>query len=226
MYKSLGIFIFALLLVAPAAHAAAPSDVDTDRDGFPDAIEIANGYTPYGPGTLKDADADFDGLSDYDEIILFHTDPTNADTDGDGYADGLEVQHDYDPVVPDGAKLKKKIVINLKQQKLSYYIGPKPLGTYLVSTGAIGKTTPKGTFAVKNKVPRAWSASAGLWMPWWMSFIGTKYGIHELPEWPNGKKEGENHLGKPVSHGCIRLGVGPAKTLYDWADVGTQVVVQ
>ena len=58
-----------------------------------------------------------------------------------------------------------------------------------------------------------------------MPFIGTKYGLHELPEWPGGKKEGEDHLGTPVSGGCIRLGVGAAKELYEWADVGTEVII-
>ena len=35
----------------------------------------------------------------------------------------------------------------------------------------------------------------------------------------------ESHLGKPASHGCVRLGIGPAKELYDWAPIGTRVVV-
>ncbi|MDO8599377.1 MAG: L,D-transpeptidase, partial [bacterium] len=72
---------------------------------------------------------------------------------------------------------------------------------------------------------------AQLWMPRWMNFTGRGappglYGIHELPEWRSGKKEGENHLGVPVSGGCIRLGVGPAQSIYAWADVGTTVVVR
>ncbi len=29
----------------------------------------------------------------------------------------------------------------------------------------------------------------------------------------------------PVSHGCIRLGIGLAKAIYDWVDVGTRVVI-
>lgn len=59
-----------------------------------------------------------------------------------------------------------------------------------------------------------------------MPFIGTQYGIHELPEWPNGVKEGTGHLGTAVSGGCVRLGIGPAKALYDWAEVGTEVEIR
>jgi hypothetical protein len=36
-------------------------------------------------------DSDFDGLSDYEEIYIYGTDPFNPDTDGDGLRDGDEV---------------------------------------------------------------------------------------------------------------------------------------
>jgi lipoprotein-anchoring transpeptidase ErfK/SrfK len=58
-----------------------------------------------------------------------------------------------------------------------------------------------------------------------MPFIGSTYGLHALPEWPNGYREGENHLGIPVSHGCVRLSTAAAAQVYSWADVGTIVVI-
>lgn len=60
----------------------------------------------------------------------------------------------------------------------------------------------------------------------WLGFIGSAYGIHELPEWPGGYKEGKSHLGRPVSHGCVRLGVGSAEWLFNWADIGTEVIIK
>lgn len=212
------------LLCASSVSAAEPSTFDADGDGYDDATEIANGYTPYGLGRLEENDADHDGLSDADEL-LFGTNPLQQDSDQDGYLDGNEVQQGYDPMKGRSAKLKKRITITLATQKLSYALGPKTIGTFDVSTGRPGRPTPLGTFAIRDKMPRAWSRSAKLWMPYWMPFIGTTYGLHELPEWPGGKKEGEDHLGTPVSGGCVRLGVGPAKTLYEWADVGTEVTI-
>ena len=86
--------------------------------------------------------------------------------------------------------------------------------------------TPKGEFKIESKNPRAYSKTYGLYMPYWMAFTaGGKYGLHELPEWPNGYKEGASHLGQPVSHGCVRLGEGDAKTLYDFSDIGTKVII-
>lgn len=119
----------------------------------------------------------------------------------------------------------KYIDINLAKQNLSIFEDGKSLGTYRVSTGKRGMATPTGTFKVMSKAGRAYSKKYKLYMPYWMQFTGAGHGIHELPEWPNGYKEGANHLGTPVSHGCVRLGVGPAKTVYNWSDIGTPVVI-
>ena len=54
-----------------------------------------------GPATGSGAtDTDGDGLSDYDEINLYGTDPTLSDTDGDGTDDGTEVAQGTDPLDP------------------------------------------------------------------------------------------------------------------------------
>lgn len=175
-------------------------------------------------------DTDNDGLSDVDEI-RFKTDPGVADTDGDGYADGLEIRNAYDPRDPRPVKIAKRITINRAAQQLSYSVGVYTIGEFRVSTGKPRTPTPKGTYQITAKRPRTWSSNAQLWMPWWLNFTGKgaptgRYAIHELPEWPGGKKEGADHLGKPVSGGCVRLGVGSAKKVYDWAEIGTKVVIQ
>ncbi|MFA6383311.1 MAG: L,D-transpeptidase [Parcubacteria group bacterium] len=120
----------------------------------------------------------------------------------------------------------KYIDINLANQVMTIFQDGKPLDSFMISSGKAGMPTPKGTFEIENKTPRAWSKEYGLYMPYWNALVPSgKYGIHELPEWPGGYKEGANHLGTPVSHGCVRLGVGPAKIVYDWAPIGTPVVI-
>lgn len=42
-------------------------------------------------------DSDKDGISDYDEVRIYKTNPLIADTDGDGFIDGAEVESGYDP---------------------------------------------------------------------------------------------------------------------------------
>jgi len=62
---------------------------DSDGDGLTDLEEIMIYHTdPNNP------DSDGDGLSDGDEVRSYNTDPNNADTDGDGLSDGDEV-HKY-----------------------------------------------------------------------------------------------------------------------------------
>jgi len=199
---------------------------DTDGDGYSDKEELINGFSPLNSGRVKleDSDYDADWLSDRMELN-FHTDLTNPDSDGDGLLDGEEVKNGYDPLKGEKAVLGKRIEIDTKKQELSYYLGDIRLGSFSVSTGKPSMPTPKGNFTVGNKSPKAWSKSYGLWMPYWMGMKGTRFGIHELPVWPSGYREGEDHLGTPVSHGCIRLGVTSAKTLYDWAPVGTPVYI-
>jgi lipoprotein-anchoring transpeptidase ErfK/SrfK len=180
-------------------------------------------------GTIKasNPDADQDGLNDWQEDNFYKTDSKKADTDGDGYSDSLEIRYGYSPHNNQpGKKHAKKIEIDLKKQELSYRFDGKLINSWRISSGKASMPTPKGDFKVINKFPRPWSKRYGLWMPYWLGFKDGSYGLHELPEWSGGYKEGANHLGKPVSHGCVRLAVGNAKVLYDWAEIGTPIIIR
>ena len=121
----------------------------------------------------------------------------------------------------------KYIDIDLSTQIMTTFESGKILNVYLISSGQRGMETPIGDHKIYNKAPRPYSKAYGLYMPYWMAIVPDgKMGLHELPEWPGGYKEGANHLGTPVSHGCVRLGVGAAKAVYDWAEIGTPVIVR
>lgn len=200
-----------------------PFNEDTDGDGYDDRTELLNGYSPLDarPIKLENSDYDGDGLSDRMEL-KFGTDIKNPDTDGDGFSDGDEVFAGFDPLEGGGKKLSKRIDISTYSQKLFYFLGGVLVYEFPISSG-IYDSTPKGEFKVENKSPKAWSPY-GLWMPYWMAITADgKYGIHELPIWPNGYREGENHLGTAVSHGCVRLGTKSAELIYKLTDIGTVV---
>ncbi|MFA5021556.1 MAG: CAP domain-containing protein [Patescibacteria group bacterium] len=46
---------------------------------------------------LRQIDTDHDGLSDYDEINVYGSDPNNSDTDNDGIDDGDDVKQGFNP---------------------------------------------------------------------------------------------------------------------------------
>lgn len=123
----------------------------------------------------------------------------------------------------------KKIVITLNTQNLKCYEGADVVCDFTISSGMPGLDTPTGNFKVERKRDVAYSAAYNLYMNYWVAFTPNEaYGIHELPYWKYSwgiVTEGANHLGVKVSHGCVRLGIGPAKQVYDWAPIGTPVEI-
>ena len=64
-------------------------------------------------GAAERADADHDGLTDGAELFVYHTSPTNRDTDGDGWSDAEELAEETDPLDRFSAtRLAKGVVIN------------------------------------------------------------------------------------------------------------------
>ncbi len=66
-------------------------------------------------GDAINKDSDKDGISDYDEVNLYNTDPFNPDSDGDSFIDGTEVMAGYDPT-------------NSKPEVLVAYESPQEIG--------------------------------------------------------------------------------------------------
>ena len=67
---------------------------DADKDGLSDYEEINVLHT-----NPNKRDTDDDGLSDYEEVRVRLTNPTVADTDGDGFNDYAEVYAAHDPLL-------------------------------------------------------------------------------------------------------------------------------
>jgi hypothetical protein len=79
-----------------ATDTAVATETDLDADNYADALEGELGLDP------SNADTDADGVADGDEITLYGTQPTLDDTDGDGILDGEELFGIFtDPLVWD-----------------------------------------------------------------------------------------------------------------------------
>lgn len=171
-----------------------------------------------------DQDSDFDSLKDVEELDVYHTNPDLADTDGDGYSDGDEVHFGFDPNQANNDRLEKKIEVSIKNQTLTYSLGPYVIKTLKVSTGDRKHPTPVGDYTILIKKPVVTYKGTGYYYPdtrWNMLFkkgaTGNLY-IHGA-YW-------HNKFGERMSHGCVNVSYSDMETLYNWADIGTKVRIK
>ncbi|MEA5574673.1 L,D-transpeptidase [Calothrix sp. UHCC 0171] len=112
------------------------------------------------------------------------------------------------------------IEINLKEQKLLAWEGNQFVYGTTISTGKRLTPTPTGVFAVQTKLRQARMRGSDYDIPdvpYTMYYDGN-YAIHGA-YW-------HNNFGTPVSHGCVNLPPKNALWLFNWAKVGTPVVVR
>ncbi len=130
-------------------------------------------------------------------------------------------------------KAGKYIDVNLDAQITTLFENGDFVGNFVNSPGAKDTPTPKGTFQIYNKDPYALSTMFQVYLPFWMAFTENgEYGFHDLIVWPEGHedmpsggKESLSSIGNAVSPGCVRHDAKNSKYIYDWADVGTPVVI-
>ena len=114
---------------------------------------------------------------------------------------------------------RKWIDIDLSRQRLTAYVGNTPVLSTAVSTGLPRTPTPRGRFSIRYKVRSQTMSGPGYYfpgVPWVMFFYGS-YSIHGT-YW-------HNNFGHPMSHGCVNMRPAEAQWLYNWAPVGTPVIV-
>ena len=125
------------------------------------------------------------------------------------------------------------IDINLTKQRLFIMVGDVKQAEYVISSGKRGTPTPSGVFYIKNKLALAQSRLfPGIWMENWNALARTPdgggyqgYGLHRVPCFDARcySREPASHLGRPVSHGCVRIEDAGADWVYNNAPVGTPV---
>jgi len=115
----------------------------------------------------------------------------------------------------------KLIDVDLKKMKFTLWDSGKIIDEFQVAGkgNPVHGPTRKGLFSVLTKEVNHFSSLSKVWMPWSMQYSGD-YFIHEWPYWPGGTP-----ISSKYSAGCVRLNQGDAKKVYDFADVGTPVLV-
>ncbi len=134
-----------------------------------------------------------------------------------------------DPPLPANSGSGRRIVYaNAAQRVWLVEANGEVVDSYLVS-GRQGVPAP-GTYEVFSKSEYAQAGHDDIRMRFMVRFAkgssGLSIGFHSIPYYGNGRPlQSEDELGEFRSAGCVRQSVGHAAQLYEWADVGTPVVV-
>ena len=134
---------------------------------------------------------------------------------------------DIDEIDADG---EKSIEVDLSEQKMALKIDNYVVREFKVSSGKSSTPTPKGTFKVmeKNEV-RVGAASPHYIMPYFQRLTAGGVGLHALPSLGNDGDtfwtEAKEHIGTPVSHGCVRMLPEDAEAAFAFTDIGDSVEV-
>lgn len=123
---------------------------------------------------------------------------------------------------------EKRIVVDRSEQMLYAYEGTKLVLETPISTGLDLTPTPRGIFTIYRKTPTRFMQGPlpGIsdqyydlpGVPWNLYFTKEGGAIHGA-YW-------HEEFGQQWSHGCVNLPLAIARTLYEWAPLGTQVLVQ
>lgn len=118
--------------------------------------------------------------------------------------------------------LGKFIAVDLTTMVLTLYQDGSATVKYpILAKGASGSPyeTPAGFYTVLAKAQDHWSGEEQTHLPWSVQFYGN-YFIHGWPSYDDGSPASTSYVG-----GDIRLSTDDAKSVYDFADMGTGIFV-
>lgn len=170
-----------------------------DPETYATTLRVGSGYQPSEPISRSATRTEIVAAQDIDVV--------NLQTD-----------------LPDG---QRRIEVDLSEQKLTAYQGDVPIMVTQVSTGRQNGTDPlvywtetvTGSYTIQRRYESARMVGPGYNTPDvpYIQYFFRGYAIHGA-YW-------HNEFGMPVSHGCINMRVEEAKALFEWADVGTEIVI-
>lgn len=121
--------------------------------------------------------------------------------------------------------LKKMVFVDITQQRLNVVDFADTFKLILstkISSGRIKSSTPHGMFEIlKKRLARPSKKHGGVMTFWNCLTPDEAIGIHGLRN-----RSYERNLGRPVSHGCIRISKRIEKYFYTIIPIGTKVLIE
>lgn len=156
--------------------------------------------------------------------------PASRSEAGAAGADDLQATHDPadDATLPAGSGSGKRVVFSESRQRVWLVSGGRHVErTYLVS-GSLYDNLDPGTYSVYSRSEQAWGVDDSGTMRYFVRFTqGNRaaIGFHDIPIDNGAPVQTVAQLGTPQSHGCIRQKRSDAIALWNFAPLGTKVVV-
>jgi hypothetical protein len=154
---------------------------------------------------------------------------TDADADTDTPTGGQALDEEStETLLPAESGQGRRVVYSDGRQRV-WLVGERGrvLRTYLVS-GSLYDNLDPGTYSVYSRSEQAWGIDDSGTMKYFVRFAhgdSAAIGFHDIPIDEGRKVQTVADLGTPQSHGCIRQKRSDAIALWDFAPVGTPVVV-
>jgi lipoprotein-anchoring transpeptidase ErfK/SrfK len=195
------------------AEPTASDTSDAATDGAPD---------PHGP-LDPDGPSDPDGPPQLGSSDTGNAVPGAADSAGSGTS--------AEPALPARSGTGKRVVYDISDQRVWLVRGDGTVAsTYRVSGSRIKGLVDPGRYQVYSTSRHAVSYDYAETMNYMVRFTqgrSAAIGFHDIPRYIDGDApvQSRQELGTPLSAGCVRQRRADAKRLWEFAPVGTTVVV-
>ena len=134
-----------------------------------------------------------------------------------------------DTSLPAQSGTGRRVIFSQSRQRVWLATDDEEVARSYPVSGSIYDNLEPGTFEVYSRSEDAYGIDDSGTMKYFVRFTrgpsGASIGLHDIPE-----KDGEplqtfDELGTPLSHGCVRQKREDAIALWDFAPIGTKVVV-
>ncbi|MCA9862957.1 MAG: L,D-transpeptidase family protein [Thermomicrobiales bacterium] len=132
------------------------------------------------------------------------------------------------PLPADAPTWGQWLDVNLTQQLMTVYDGTNPLRTIVVTTGMAGWETPPGYYTILSRVANETMTSGAIGAESFYRLDDvlftqyfTDYGHALHFAWWRTRET----IGRPGSHGCINMLLDDSRYIWDWATIGTPVLI-
>jgi len=220
--SSLAVTVIAVLGGTGVLPSAVGDPDDTSKGG--DAAAAIEGVAAGGPAATPTTTtpADIDAAEDTDD-----TADTAAESDA-AETDTVDEPVD-DAALPADSGRGRRIVFSQGRQRVWLVDRAQHVErTYLVS-GSVSDNLDPGTYSVYSRSEQAWGIDDSGTMRYFVRFTqgdtGAAIGFHDIPIDGGEPVQTLAQLGTPQSHGCVRQKRSDAVALWEFAPLGTTVVV-